>query len=66
MTENYKDEMARLGKRVLKPSIYDNNKEILENLRVKPEPSGNVIMYNYAEKREISSYNSSNIKRAND
>ena len=38
MANNKKNEMVEIAKQVLKPSKYDGTRQILEDLKVNPEP----------------------------
>ena len=46
--------MVHIAKKVFKPSVYDDTRHILENLRAIPEPGGSLSVSNYAMKRRIS------------
>ena len=48
MINNYKYQMIKMAKKVLKPSVYDDTSDILESLRVIPEPGGSLSVSHYA------------------
>ena len=70
MTTTYKNEMVKMAKKVLKPSVYDDTRHILENLRAIPEPGGSLSVSYYAVKRRqtpaVTEINSANILRIDD
>ena len=63
MTTKYKNEMVSLAKKTLKPSVYEDTRHIIDNLRVIPEPGGSLSVSNYASKRKFSAVSSENILR---
>ena len=54
MTNNYKNELVNLAKKVLKPNIYVDTRLILGNSGAIPEPGGSLSVSNYASKRKFS------------
>jgi len=63
MTIQYKNEMVKLAKKTLKPSVYEDTRHVIENLRVIPQPGGPLTLSNYASKRNFSVVNNENILR---
>jgi len=52
-----------LAKKTLKPSVYEDTRHILENLRAVPQPGGSISVSNYASKRTFSVASNENTLR---
>ena len=63
MTVKYRNEMVSLAKETHKLSVYENTRHIIDNLRAIPEPSGSLVVSNYASMRKFSAVISKNILR---